>query len=38
MAELHGGQLKIESQEGRGTTVHLTLPYDRMVPDAKPSL
>jgi two-component system cell cycle sensor histidine kinase PleC len=38
MAELHGGQLKIESQEGRGTTVHLTIPYERMVPDTKPAL
>jgi signal transduction histidine kinase len=35
----HGGQLRIESEPGRGTTVHVTLPIGvsgEAPPDAAP--
>jgi len=32
----HGGQLRIESEPGRGTTVHVTLPIDAGAGDAAP--
>jgi signal transduction histidine kinase len=28
LAEMHGGQLRIESVEGRGTTVTVEIPLD----------
>jgi PAS domain S-box-containing protein len=34
LAELHDGELEIESQPGRGTTVHIRLPAGRMVEPA----
>jgi two-component system cell cycle sensor histidine kinase PleC len=30
LTELHGGRLDIESQVGRGTTVFVTLPAERL--------
>ena len=35
LVELHGGRLAICSAEGKGTTVSLTLPKDRIVLDAE---
>ncbi len=32
MAELHGGQLTVESQLGIGTTVRVVLPRERLIP------
>jgi len=34
LIELHGGALRIESEKGRGTTVTLTMPADRVIPKA----
>lgn len=31
LAELHGGKLRIESQVGAGTAVHVDLPLDRII-------
>ncbi|MEN8195473.1 MAG: PAS-domain containing protein [Pseudomonadota bacterium] len=37
LVELHGGSLEIESKIGRGTTVLVALPADRVIPyEAKP--
>lgn len=33
LAELHGGSLHIDSEKGRGTTVTVTLPARRILPD-----
>ncbi|MEM6781970.1 MAG: PAS domain-containing sensor histidine kinase [Pseudomonadota bacterium] len=37
MSELHGGSLKLESEEGKGTTVTVTFPADRVSAKAKKS-
>jgi signal transduction histidine kinase len=34
LAELHGGSLTIESEKGRGTTVRVKLPPNRLVSPA----
>ncbi|HVT50662.1 MAG TPA: ATP-binding protein [Dongiaceae bacterium] len=34
MTELHGGQMVIESVKGRGTTIHVALPPDRVLQPA----
>ena len=34
MTELHGGQLLIESAKGRGTTIRIALPAERVVQPA----
>jgi light-regulated signal transduction histidine kinase (bacteriophytochrome) len=31
LAEAHGGQLEVESRAGSGTTVHVTLPAERVL-------
>ncbi|MDQ7248891.1 PAS domain-containing protein [Dongia sedimenti] len=33
LIELHGGRIEVESELGRGTTVTITLPVDRVIPD-----
>jgi len=33
MVDLHGGTLDIQSEEGEGTTVYVTLPARRLVPE-----
>jgi PAS domain S-box-containing protein len=35
MAEMHGGHLELESQEGAGTVVTVRLPQDRIIPGIK---
>jgi signal transduction histidine kinase len=37
MVELHEGAMKLESEEGQGTTVTFRLPSDRMLKTAKAS-
>jgi signal transduction histidine kinase len=37
LAELHGGSLIVESEEGRGTTITVTLPPARVVPADTPT-
>jgi signal transduction histidine kinase len=32
LVELHGGTLDVESQVGRGTTVRIRLPEERVMP------
>ncbi len=34
--EMHGGSLLIESEKGRGTTMIMRLPADRLLPDREP--
>jgi signal transduction histidine kinase len=34
MTELHGGQMVIESVKGRGTTIHVMLPLERVLQPA----
>jgi signal transduction histidine kinase len=38
LVELHGGSLRIESEVNLGTTVTVTLPYERAVTPSLPSV
>jgi signal transduction histidine kinase len=36
LVEIHGGQVTVQSQEGKGTTFMVTLPYQKAEPAQKP--
>ena len=36
LVEIHGGQVTVQSQEGKGTTFTVTLPYQKAEPAQKP--
>jgi signal transduction histidine kinase len=38
MVELHDGQLKLESEVGKGTTVFITFPAYRVIPTGAPGV
>ena len=37
LVELHGGRIEIESELGKGTTVRVFLPPERLMVDSKPT-